>query len=878
MKTNQTSRFQMLYLALIFCLLTPFAHSQSWTHNEVLTKSIQFYEAQQCGPLPDWNRFSWRRSCHTSDGSDVGVDLTGGWHDAGDHVKFHLPMAQAITVLAWTFLTYEDEIINSGNYQYYRDNLRFIADYIIKCHPPSNNNLFYAQVASGGLDHSFWEPPEENTYNRNVYFINDNANGTDLACGMAAAFASLSMVFDDEPGFSLELRNHAIDLFDFGSNTNFGYSFQINDGDFYSSESPYDDDVVWGALWLYRATNNQFYLNLAENRFPAISGAQGWYPSFRDHGFGSFLLLSEITGNQTYFNATENWLNNEISRSSQGGLYNRSGLLLAQASAALSFSAYYYAQVRGPSHPNFNTYVNYAESQFEYILGNNPLGRSYVVDVGNNFPRVTHHRAAHDSPNGDVFNPQLDNHILTGGLVGGPDGSDSYSNDRSDWPNTEVAVSGQSFFVGLAAQMLRENPSAPVVGAMVDDILTVNAPSTVEQGANETVTVNYSSDGIREIIIAFQLGSDPYTTYSSIVSSVGVGSGTIDVLVPIPSDVPIASGAYQFQVSLAEPGAAYADRFDNQAVENVSVIAQAPVTNNEITSVNGPEVISQGSMIMLDITYEATSPKDIIVSLEQNTDPFESFAGDIISVPGGVGSISVPLDVPSTIPAGTDAYQYQVILTPPGGAWVDRDDNFSIDNVDVLQGAPLSDALNNISAPAVVNQGEIVNVTFEYETTESRDIVVVFQQSSDPFTSYSSERVTVNGQGSATVSLEIPNVTPTGTDAYQFQSYLTEIGAFWNERFDDLAFTDVDVITTTATCQDGIQNGNETGVDCGGPDCVVCSACGLPATMTQQVENGDMFVSDPCFGLILSSQNGSCHRVSVNNNGSLEIVEVECPN
>ncbi|MCO6487981.1 MAG: T9SS type A sorting domain-containing protein [Phaeodactylibacter sp.] len=36
-----------------------------------------------------------------------------------------------------------------------------------------------------------------------------------------------------------------------------------------------------------------------------------------------------------------------------------------------------------------------------------------------------------------------------------------------------------------------------------------------------------------------------------------------------------------------------------------------------------------------------------------------------------------------------------------------------------------------------------------------------------------------------------------------------------------------------ATCSDGVQNGNETGVDCGGPDCPACATC------TDGIQNGD---------------------------------------
>ena len=38
------------------------------------------------------------------DGCDVGVDLTGGWYDAGDFVKFNFPMAYSVTNLAWGML------------------------------------------------------------------------------------------------------------------------------------------------------------------------------------------------------------------------------------------------------------------------------------------------------------------------------------------------------------------------------------------------------------------------------------------------------------------------------------------------------------------------------------------------------------------------------------------------------------------------------------------------------------------------------------------------------------------------------------------------------------------------------------------------------
>jgi len=79
-----------------------------FNYGEALQKSLLFYETQQSGVLPDWNRISWRSNSGINDGKDVGLDLTGGWNDAGDHVKFGFPMAFSITALNWGYLEYKD--------------------------------------------------------------------------------------------------------------------------------------------------------------------------------------------------------------------------------------------------------------------------------------------------------------------------------------------------------------------------------------------------------------------------------------------------------------------------------------------------------------------------------------------------------------------------------------------------------------------------------------------------------------------------------------------------------------------------------------------------------------------------------------------------
>ena len=67
-----------------------------FNYGEALQKSFLFYEAQRAGDLPVDNRIDWRGDSTLNDGADVGLDLSGGYFDAGDHVKFVFPMASSM--------------------------------------------------------------------------------------------------------------------------------------------------------------------------------------------------------------------------------------------------------------------------------------------------------------------------------------------------------------------------------------------------------------------------------------------------------------------------------------------------------------------------------------------------------------------------------------------------------------------------------------------------------------------------------------------------------------------------------------------------------------------------------------------------------------
>lgn len=146
----------------------------------------------------------------------------------------------------------------------------------------------------------------------------------------------------------------------------------------------------------------------------------------------------------------------------------------------------------GSDATNANTF---ALNQLNYALGTNPRARSYVVGIGNNAPRITHHRSAHDSTSNPPSEtvPALDRHSLDGALLGGPNqANDNFLDDRTQWKLTEVATDYNALFTGLAASFAGQNcgirsppppPPPPPPGP-------TPAPPAVQFANSYTVTVS----------------------------------------------------------------------------------------------------------------------------------------------------------------------------------------------------------------------------------------------------------------------------------------------------------------------------------------------------------------------------------------------------
>ena len=167
-----------------------------FNYGEALQKSLLFYELQRSGDLPEKTRCNWRGDSALADGSDVGHDLTGGLYDAGDHVKFNLPMAYTAAVLSWSVYENRGAYEESGQLGYALSDIRWIDDYLIKCH--TGKEEFYYQVGNGSIDHSWWGPCEVMTMERPAYKVDAENPGSTVVGEAAAALAAGAVIFETD--------------------------------------------------------------------------------------------------------------------------------------------------------------------------------------------------------------------------------------------------------------------------------------------------------------------------------------------------------------------------------------------------------------------------------------------------------------------------------------------------------------------------------------------------------------------------------------------------------------------------------------------------------------------------------------------------------
>jgi hypothetical protein len=395
-----------------------------------IQKAIAWFDANRCGTDVATNNVfsSWRGACHTSDA------VNGGFHDAGDHVKFQLPAAFAASAIGWSIYEFRSTWPASALTKAEQE-LKIFCDYSLAAW---NGSTLVVQIGDGGADHGYWGSPENQTGSRPSY-----RNAAADILGQTAA--SLALMYINFGGTNY--LNAAKAMYNVAK-ANPASQSTVADG-FYTSGSSYDD-MVWAAIWLYYATNDSSYLTNCNAWFEMKNDPgdppyqKPWTYCWDDASLGNTIMLYKLTGDVKYYNAliwNFDYFTKTLRKTTYGlpWLDSWACLRYASAEAGLMYIAYKNFGI------NYNTSAN---MMIDYCFGTNPKSLSYLTNTtyATNTVKHPHHRANEPVRGGPTNG-------MVGALAGGPDQSDNFTDDVNQYTFTEVALDyNASFLLGCVGR------------------------------------------------------------------------------------------------------------------------------------------------------------------------------------------------------------------------------------------------------------------------------------------------------------------------------------------------------------------------------------------------------------------------------------------
>ncbi len=425
----------------------------SYNFAKLLQESLYFYDGNMCGTDVDENSaFSWRGNCHTYDSyvtyNGKTVDVSGGYHDAGDHVKFGLPQGYTATVLALGYYEFADAYDELGQTAHFNMIMNYFCDYFTRCtiyqEGTDTVEAFCYQVGDGDSDHAKWEAPEGQTIDRPAFFATASNPATDEVSVAVAALALQAANYKKQGGTEALLKSKAYlktaeDLFAFAKKCSNKQVATQGASPFYKSNN-WEDDYCAAAAALYAATGKEIYKQERDAYYGKLN--TGWCLTWDN----TWPVAAALKEDYIAVSAFASYGNTNTAQ----GFKLIDGWGSARYNASAQFMGLIYDQANQKLSMTDGNYSSWATGQMKYLLGNNKAKRCFVVGYNENAAKYPHHRAA--SRSNDAGQVREDHYTLLGALVGGPsDEYDTYADNQADYNCNEVALDYNAGLVGAAA-------------------------------------------------------------------------------------------------------------------------------------------------------------------------------------------------------------------------------------------------------------------------------------------------------------------------------------------------------------------------------------------------------------------------------------------
>jgi endoglucanase len=284
---------------------------------------LKYIRQQRCGYNPFLDQ-----ACHKKDGrtmygpmpDSTYIDVSGGWHDAGDHLRYLMTSGNTVCRLLFSYRENRNKFVDRYDYWGHAgangiadvlDEAKWGLDWMLKMHPEPDQ-LFH-QVADD-RDHMYFELPYADSSNygwgkgqyRVVYYANGKPQGlfkyqntstgiANLAGRYAAAMAMAADIWTGDlknPGYAAICLQAGREVYDMGKKQPGCQEGTPCRAPYRYHEITWLDDMEWGAAELFKVTREEHYLADAK-RFARLAASQSWFgaDSARHYEYYPFMNL-----------------------------------------------------------------------------------------------------------------------------------------------------------------------------------------------------------------------------------------------------------------------------------------------------------------------------------------------------------------------------------------------------------------------------------------------------------------------------------------------------------------------------------------------------------------------------------------------------------
>ena len=366
-------------------------------YHSALDDSVRMLYLQRCGSVVEDDTFG-HKACHntlaTIYGTDEKIDVSGGWHDAGDYGRYVVTGAKTVADLLYAYQTapqlFQDDtgIPESGNgVPDILDEARYEIEWMLKM-----------QDSSGGVHHKVtcatfpgYVMPEEETDELIVTPISTTATA-DFCGTMALAYEFYQEIDADFAKQCLDAGEKAWNFLAENPNLIFKNPTDIVTGEY--GDNSDRDERYWAAAQMWQATGKEKYLTAVES-----IGVQSGMDSANlgDYGNIAILTMDGIDKDSDVYRKTKNAILRSADTYVADSAKNMFGFSVTQyyqcgwgsnmKACNQGILMGYAYQLTGEQ-----KYLNAANADLNYLFGCNPLGICYLTGYGTVSPEHPHHR------------------------------------------------------------------------------------------------------------------------------------------------------------------------------------------------------------------------------------------------------------------------------------------------------------------------------------------------------------------------------------------------------------------------------------------------------------------------------------------------------